>query len=276
MCTVHESKKKKFILFIPLIKKSFLSLTHFVPLSFSQIIQLSFTLQNHSQSVPLFLLQITPPLTNHPSSSSHPLDLAVQRPQITHRRSSLTVTLSLSRLSLLYWMGLIVRSDWRGLIVSWLCSDGFLWLCSDGFLWLWDRICGLVGRRCCGLWWGDDHCGFVVVRSVFWAVGVTVLWFVVGRRLLWIRGGHSVGLWRWGWDYGGVVVGLGLWRWAVLWVCFKWNRRRVQREREEQIEKWIIKKFRYIILSNGIYYFIVVIILFYCDVYIILLCWKLK
>ena len=45
----------------------------------------------------------------------------------------------------------------------------------------------------------------------------------------------EVGLW--GWDYGGVVVGLGLWRWAVLWVCFKRKKRRVQREREEQIEK---------------------------------------
>ena len=96
-----KAKKKKIILFIPPIKKSFLSLSHSVPLSFSQIIQLSFTLQNHSQSVPFFLSQITPPLPNHPSSSSHPLDPAVQRPQITHRRSSLTVTLSLSSLSLL-------------------------------------------------------------------------------------------------------------------------------------------------------------------------------
>ena len=92
---MKAKKKKKFILFIPPIKKLFLSLSHSVPLSLSQITQLSFTLQIHSQSVPLFLSQITP-LPNHPSSSSHPLDPAVPRPQITHRRSSLTVTLSLS------------------------------------------------------------------------------------------------------------------------------------------------------------------------------------
>ena len=85
-----------YILFIPPIKKSFLSLSHSVPLSLSQITQLSFTLPNHSQSVSLFLSQITPPLPNHPSSSSHPLDPAVPRPQITRRCSSLTVTLSLS------------------------------------------------------------------------------------------------------------------------------------------------------------------------------------
>ena len=73
---MKAKKKKKIILFIPPIKKSFLSLSHSVPLSLSQITQLSFTLQIHSQSVPLFLSQITP-LPNHPSSSSHPLDLTV-------------------------------------------------------------------------------------------------------------------------------------------------------------------------------------------------------
>ena len=31
-----------------------------------------------------------------------------------------------------------------------------------------------------------------------------------------------------------------------------------------------------VFLDSGIYYFIVVVIIFYCDVYIILLCWKLK
>ena len=68
-----------------------------------------------------------------------------------------------------------------------------------------------MGRRCCGLWWGDGRCGFVVVRSVFWAGGVTVLWFVVGRRLLWIRGGHSVGLCRWGCGAGIMEVWLWVW-----------------------------------------------------------------
>ena len=89
-----KKKKKNFILFISPIKKSFLSLSHYVPLSLSQITQLSFTLQNHSFRASLSL-------PNHPSSSFHRLNLAVPRPQITHRRSSLTVTLSLSHLSLL-------------------------------------------------------------------------------------------------------------------------------------------------------------------------------
>ena len=106
---MKAKKKKKFILFIPPIKKLFLSLSHSVPLSLSQITQLSFTLQIHSQSVPLFLSQITP-LPNHPSSSSHPLDPAVPRPQITHRHSFLTVTLCLFSV------------DW---------------------VWLWDRIDGV-------------------------------------------------------------------------------------------------------------------------------------
>ena len=134
-----KAKKKKIILFIPPIKKSFLSLSHSVPLSLSQITQLSFTLPNHSQSVPLFLSQITPPLPNHPSSSSHSFDLAVPRPQITHRRSSLTVMLSLSSLTplltgfdcfvvVLRWVFVVVLR-W----ISWLCSDGFLWLCSGEF-----------------------------------------------------------------------------------------------------------------------------------------------
>ena len=227
----------------------------------------SHRLKNH------FFLSLTPCLCLSPKSLSfHSLSQITLSPclsfspkslllsQITHHQAlilstqpsqgpkSLTVaplspSCSLSRLSLLCWLGLIVRSDWRDLIVSWLCSSGFLWLYSGEF-----RGCAPMGFCGCA------PVSFVVVRSDLWASGAMVLWFVVGRRLLWIRGGHSVGLWRWGWDYGGVVVGLGLWRWAVLWVCFKWNRRRVQREREEQIEKWIIKKFRYIIL----------------------LCWKLK
>ena len=148
MCTVHESKKKKIILFIPPIKKSFLSLSHSVPLSLSQITQLSFTLPNHSQSVSLFLSQITPPLPNHPSSSSHPLDPAVPRPQITRRCSSLTVTLSLSsftplltrfdcEIGLMGFDCFVVVLRWVFVVVlwwiSWLCSDGFLWLCSGEF-----------------------------------------------------------------------------------------------------------------------------------------------
>ena len=53
---------------------------------------------------------------------------------------------------------------------------------------------------------------FVVVRSNLWAGGATVLWFMVGRWPLWIRGGHSVGcgggarimeVWLWVWDCGG-------------------------------------------------------------------------
>ena len=102
MCTVHESKNIYIFYSSHRLKNHFflsLSLSHSVPLSLSQITQLSFTLPNHSQSVPLFLSQITPPLPNHPSSSSHPLDPAVPRPQITHRRSSLTITLSLSSLT---------------------------------------------------------------------------------------------------------------------------------------------------------------------------------
>ena len=143
-----KAKKYIYILFIPPIKKSFLSLSHSVPLSLSQITQLSFTLPNHSQSVPLFLSQITPPLPNHPSSSSHSFDPTVPRPQITHRCSSLTVTLSLSSLTPLLTgfdceIGLtgfdcfMVALRWVFVVVlrwiSWLCSDGFLWLCSGEF-----------------------------------------------------------------------------------------------------------------------------------------------
>ena len=96
------------------------------------------------------------------------------------------------------------------MIVSWLCSSGFLWLYFGGF-----RGCASMG------FCGYALVSFVVVRSDLWAGGATMLWFVVGRRPLWICGGHSVGLWRWGWEYGGVVVGLRLWRWAVLWVLLQ-------------------------------------------------------
>ena len=68
--------------------------------------------------------------------------------------------------------------------ISWLCSDGFLWLCSSEF-----RGCEI------GLWAG----------------GATVLWFVVGQWPLWIRGGHSVGLWRWGCGAGIMEVWLWVW-----------------------------------------------------------------
>ena len=52
---------------------------------------------------------------------------------------------------------------------------------------------------------------FVVMRSDLWAGGAMVLWFVVGRRPLWIRGGHNVGLWRWG--YGVEIMEVWLWVW---------------------------------------------------------------
>ena len=52
---------------------------------------------------------------------------------------------------------------------------------------------------------------FVVVRSDLWASGAMVLWFVVGRRPLWICGGHSVGLWRWGCGAGIMEVWLWVW-----------------------------------------------------------------
>ena len=86
------------------------------------------------------------------------------------------------------------------MIVLWLCSGGFLWLYSSGF-----RGCALMGFCGCA------PVSFVVVRSNLWAGGVTVLWFVVGRRPLWIRGGHNVGLWRWG--YGVEIMEVWLWVW---------------------------------------------------------------
>ena len=200
----------------------------------------SHRLKNH------FFLSLTPCLCLSPKSlSSHSLSRITLSPclsfspkslllsQITHHQAlilssqpsqgpkSLTAaplspscSLSLSRFSLLCWLGLIVRSDWWGLIVSWLCYGGFLWLwdricglvgrwcCGVTVLWirggatavvvsrLWDRICGLVGRRCCGLWWGDGYCGFVVV-------------------IAWVCGGGAVGLglWRCGCGFGIVEVG---------------------------------------------------------------------
>ena len=93
-----------------------------------------------------------------------------------------------------------------------------MWLYSGGF-----RGCASMGFCGCA------PVSFVVVRLDLWAGGVTVLWFVVGRRPLWICGGHSMGLWRWGCGAGIMEV------W--LWVCSRRKKRRVQREREEQIEK---------------------------------------
>ena len=54
---------------------------------------------------------------------------------------------------------------------------------------------------------GCASVSFVVVRSDLWASGAMVLWFVVGRRPLWICGGHSVGLWRCGCGFGIVEMG---------------------------------------------------------------------
>ena len=126
MCTVHESKKKKYIyiyiyfiscLCLTPIKKLYLSHSHSVPVSLSQITQLSSLSQitltlclSFSPKSLSLLSQITQALIlSRPSrpfhspktlSSSHPLaatpDPAVPRPQITHRRSSLTGTLSTS------------------------------------------------------------------------------------------------------------------------------------------------------------------------------------
>ena len=121
MCTVHESKKKIFYfipcLYLTPIKKLYLSLSHPVPLSLSQITQhsslsqitLTLCLSFSPKSLSL-LSQITQALIlsqpSRPShspktlSSSHPPaatpDPAIPRPQITHRRSSLTGTLSIS------------------------------------------------------------------------------------------------------------------------------------------------------------------------------------
>ena len=221
-CALFMKAKKN--LFISPIKKSFLSLSLTSCLclspkslsshSFSQI-TLSLCLSFSPKS--LLLSQITHHqaliLSTQPSQGPKSLTVA-----------SLSPSCSLSRLSLLCWLGLIVRSNWRGLIVLWLCSSGFSWLCSSGFLWLYSgEFCGCAPMGFCGC----APVSFVVVRSDLWASGAMVLWFVVGWRPLWICGGHSVGLWRWGWDYGGVVVGLGLWRWVVLWVCFRRKRRRV-------------------------------------------------
>ena len=43
-----------------------------------------------------------------------------------------------------------------------------------------------MGRRCCGLWWGDGCCGFVVV-------------------IAWVCGGGAgiMEVWLWVWDCGG-------------------------------------------------------------------------
>ena len=158
----------------------------------------------------------------------------------------------MSRLSLLYWLGLIVRSDWLGLIISWLYSSGF-------------RGCAPVGFCGCA------PVSFVVVRSNSWwsESGFVEVWWVWGCGFvedgrsehgggwLWVCGGGAVGLglWRWAfvlwvWDYGSVVVGLGLWRWGTRtmmcvcfrqksrkesrWVCFRWKRRIESKEKDKK------------------------------------------
>ena len=208
-CSWKQKKKKKFYL-SHRFKKSFLFLSHFVPLSLSQITQLSFTLLNHSQSVPLFLSQITHPLPKHPSSSSHPFDPVVLRPQITHRRSFLTIMLS----------RLVSHSS-----VDWV----WLW---DGIdeVWLF-RGCAPVG------FCGYASVSFVVVRSDLWAGGATMLWFVVGRRPLWICGGHSVGLWRWGCGVGIMEVWLWVWDCGGGQCCGFTSDKREEKSREKEKNK---------------------------------------
>ena len=162
MCTIHESKKKKFLFYSSHRLKNhfFLSLTPCLCLSPKSLsshslsrITLSLCLSFFPKS--LLLSQITHHqaliLSSQPSQGPKSLTVAPLSPSC-----------SLSRFSLLCWLGLIVRSDWWGLIVSWLCYGGFLWLCSDGFLWLCFsefRGCeiGFVG------WWGD---GVVVCGGV--------------------------------------------------------------------------------------------------------------
>ena len=120
-CALFMREKKK-LFFLP-IKKLFFSLSHSVPLSLSPkslsllsqitITQLSLcaslSLTNHLASSPKSLKLSSSLNHSWPSRpshspktfwSSHPLsitpDPVVPRPQITHRHSSLTVTLSIS------------------------------------------------------------------------------------------------------------------------------------------------------------------------------------
>ena len=145
MCTIHESKNIYIYIFYSshrLKSHFFLSLTPCLCLSPKSLS--SHSLSQITLSPCLFFFPkslLLSQITHHQAlilstqPSQGPKSLAV---------APLSLSRSLSRLSLLCWLGLIVRSDWWGLIVSWLCSGGFLWLvlwwiswlCSDGFLWL--------------------------------------------------------------------------------------------------------------------------------------------
>ena len=101
-----------------------------------------------------------------------------------------------------------------------------MWLYSDGF-------CGCAPIGFCGC----APVSFVVVRSNLWAGGVTVLWFVVGRRPLWICGGHNVGLWRWGCGAGIMEVWLWVWDCGSGLCCGFASNEREEESREKEKNK---------------------------------------
>ena len=128
MCTVHESKKKKLFYSSHQLKNHFfLSLTLCLCLSpkslssHSLSVCVSLSLPNHSSSPKTPIIKLSSFWPSRPKAPNHSPSL------LSHHHAFS------SRLSLLCWLGLIVRWDWRGLIVSWLCSGGFLWLYSGGF-----------------------------------------------------------------------------------------------------------------------------------------------
>ena len=185
MCTVHESKKKK-------------------------LFYSSHQLKNH------FFLSLTPCLCLSPKSlSSHSLSQITLSPCLSFSPKSLILS------QITHHQALILSTQPsqgpKSLIVAPLSPSRSLSLSTltpllTGF----DCEIELTGFDCfvfmlrwvfvVVLRWV-----FVVVRSDLWAGGATVLWFVVGWRPLWIHGGHSVGLCRWG--YGAGIMEVWLWVW---------------------------------------------------------------
>ena len=179
MCTVHESKKKKLFYSSHQLKNHFfLSLTLCLCLSpkslnsHSLSVCASLSLPNHSSSPKSPIMKLSSSRPSRPKAPNHSLSL------LSHRH-----VLSLVSHSSVDWVWLWDRIDgvwlFRGcapmgfygctpldfmVVLQWVFVVVLQWV-----LWLWDRIYGLVGRRCCGLWWGKGHCGFVVV--IAWVCG---------------------------------------------------------------------------------------------------------
>ena len=207
MCAVLESKKKiysshrlKNHFFLSLSLRASVSLPNHSALIHSPkslSVCASLSLPNHSSSPKSPIIKLSFFRPSHPKAPNHSPSL------LSHRHA-----LSLISHSSVDWVWLWDRIDGVWLFCG--CAPvGFRGCAPVGFCgctpvnfvvvlrwvfvvvlrwvsWLWDRICGLVGWWCCGLWWGDGRCGFVVV-------------------IAWVYGGGAgiMEVWLWVWDCGG-------------------------------------------------------------------------